>query len=162
LKGIPLSLFCFLESNSKNKDKTMIDDFKEADSWDENEVRIEDLGAPDQGFSSFLFSLGKKLQGAVRVRTTLVTLVLTVCLPALLLPGSTLMRSVTHIPHSVSSTSQRGCIYILVESTGKAWNGHGVLHPQTIPPTTAACGGSQIFEIESINASPVPSGSKTP
>jgi hypothetical protein len=100
-----------------------MDGFEEQIPWDENEVQIEDLGAPDKGIGVFLFSCGRKLHTvSVRFRLMLAVLIITACLLALLLlPGSMLLSPVApaHPPSTPSPQyiQAPGCNYKLVTPT---------------------------------------------
>jgi hypothetical protein len=43
-----------------------MDGFHDPDGWEDQEVHIEDLGAPEKGLDRFLFSLGDKWHAASR------------------------------------------------------------------------------------------------
>ena len=97
-----------------------MDDFKEQDSWDEEEVRIENLGAPNKGLASFLFSCGEKLYAALRLRSMPAALLLIACLILfLILPGSSFLRTVAPVFHSPAHGSQQHitCIDITISPT---------------------------------------------
>ena len=94
-----------------------MDDFKEQESWDEEAVQIEDLGAPRKGFTAFLYFCGEKWHAAVRFRPMPVILARMLCLLLLLLlPGSTLLRPVTPVSRSTSQQSIT-CINIIISPT---------------------------------------------
>jgi hypothetical protein len=97
-----------------------MDDFEEEEAWDEEEVQIEDLGAPRRGLNAFLFSCGEKWSAAARSRRTPVALACVLSLLLLLLlPGSTLLRPATSVSHSIPSTSRQTiiCIDIIISPT---------------------------------------------
>ena len=92
-----------------------MDDFKDQE-FGEDEVQIEDLGAPKKGFPVFLFSLGEKWYAAARFRHTPAALVGLVCLLLfLLLPGITLPRSVAPVSRPASQTMT--CVAIAISPT---------------------------------------------
>lgn len=97
-----------------------MDDFKKQESWDEEEVQIEDLGAPRKGLAGLLFSFGEKWYAATRLRSMPVTLIrIAFLLLLLLLPGSAFLRTVTPIsrPASLSSQQHITCIDIAISPT---------------------------------------------
>ena len=55
-------------------------DQHEQDAWDQDEVEIEDLGAPDRGLSRYFFTLGEKWHTAGPLRARFVTLLVALCL----------------------------------------------------------------------------------
>jgi hypothetical protein len=112
-----------------------------------------------------LYSLGKKVHGAARIRTSLVRLVIAACLFALLLPGSALRSPMAQAPHPVSSSSAQHhlCPAIVVDSTvSTSTNITWTLYTRSGTPTLDVCSTFPIVPGESINASPEPSGRKTP
>lgn len=97
-----------------------MDDFKEQDSWNEEEVQIEDLDAPRKGLTGLLFSCGEKWYAATRLRSMPAALLLTVCLILfLILPGSAFLRTVAPISRSLAPSSQQHitCIDITISPT---------------------------------------------
>lgn len=132
-----------------------MDGFKKLDCWDENEVHIEDLGAPEKGLGFLFFSLEKKVRAAARFRTHPVALVFLVCLFALILPGSAHLSPAVHAPFSAAQQKQ-ACFEIVVASTsttevGTTWTSNPVIHLQPGFGTVYAC-----------STSPGRSSSKTP
>jgi len=144
-----------------------MDNCKEMDFWDENEVQIEDLATPEHGFSLFLFSVGKKWQSLARPHTTLVPLICTVCLLSILLPGSALMSWAAQAPHPASAASQqhRNCYFIAISSTAidptTSRIRRSTSDPQPGTPTVHVC-NAFYFHIENVYASPAPSGNHPP
>ena len=68
--------------------------FHEQDTWDQDEVEIVDLGAPDKGFSRYLFTLGEKWHVAAYLRVKLVALVFVLSLfVAVLQSGSSFVNN---------------------------------------------------------------------
>src|SRR5690242_21698522 len=55
-------------------------DQHEQDTWDQDEVEIADLGAPDRGLSRYLFALGEHWRAAAPFRARLITLLVALCL----------------------------------------------------------------------------------
>src|SRR5450759_3489361 len=69
-------------------------DFHEQDTGDQDEVEIVDLGAPDQGLSRYVFTLGEKWHAAASLRVKLVVLVVALSLlTAVLQPGSSFVNN---------------------------------------------------------------------
>ncbi len=50
------------------------------DTWNQDDVEIEDLGAPDRGFSRYLFALGEQWHTAGPLRARFFTLLIALCL----------------------------------------------------------------------------------
>lgn len=97
-----------------------MDDFKEQEAWDEEEVQIEDLGAPRKGLAGLLFSCGEKWYAATRLRSMPVTLIRIIFLLLLLLvPGSAFLRTFAPVsrPASLSSQQHITCIDITISPT---------------------------------------------
>ncbi len=55
-------------------------DQHEPDTWNQDDVEIEDLGAPDRGFSRYLFALGEQWHTAGPLRARFFTLLIALCL----------------------------------------------------------------------------------
>ncbi|HCI82185.1 MAG TPA: hypothetical protein DHW02_21135 [Ktedonobacter sp.] len=83
-----------------------MDNLKHPESWDEDEIQIEDLDVPDNGFHLFLYNLGEKLKLATRIRARSIALFCAISLLCMLfLPSSAFLNSVVHTPHSPLTTS---------------------------------------------------------
>ncbi len=136
-----------------------MDDFSER--WDDNEVQIEDLGAPAKGFARLIFSFGANIHARLRVMR--VALILAVSLLAILsLPGSSLLRLATSGPRS-SSTRSLGECYVVANSTASViWR----LHSSTPIPSGSVirymCNNGSLFRIAPGNAGPGASEDNTP
>jgi len=90
-------------------------DQHEQDTWDQDEVEIVDLGAPDRGLSRYFFALGKQWQAAASLRAKLVALLIALCLLiAVLQPGSSGVNSrIPGTPHPVPTYTLPSTIYII-------------------------------------------------
>ena len=129
---------------------------------DENEVQIEDLGAPDKGFARFIFPFAANIHA--RLSVTRVALILAVSLLAMLsLPGSSLLRLTATGPRSSSTGSPREC-YVLADSTaGVIWR----LHSSTTPVSSGSairymCTNGSLFRIAPGSAGPAAPENNTP
>lgn len=87
----------------------------EQDTWDQDEVEIVDLGAPDRGFSKYVFALGANWHAAAPFRTRLVTLLAALCLlVAVLQPGASVVSSQpSGASHIAPRPSLHSTIYII-------------------------------------------------
>ncbi|HEY6542596.1 MAG TPA: hypothetical protein VIZ18_16755 [Ktedonobacteraceae bacterium] len=87
----------------------------EQDTWDQDEVEIVDLGAPDRGLSRYFFNLGENLQATAPLRAKLVSMVVALCLLiAVLQPASSGMNTRTPgAPHTMPTYSLPSTIYII-------------------------------------------------
>lgn len=115
----PAPSYAFPQATVRKR-KIKMDDFREQEHWDEEEVRIEDLGAPRKGLAGLLFSCGEKWYAATRLRSMPVTLVRVIFLILLLLlPGSAFLRAVAPVSHSASLSAQQHitCIDIAISPT---------------------------------------------
>jgi hypothetical protein len=90
-------------------------DLHEQDTWDQDEVEIVDLGAPDRGLSRYLFTLGEKWHAAAPLRARLITLAVALgLLIAVLQPGSSDVNTRTPgAPHTMPTHSLPSTIYII-------------------------------------------------
>lgn len=118
-----------------------MDDFEEPAYGDEQEVRIEDLGAPEKGADLFLYRLGKHLRARFRARPTALILV-TGLVFMLLLPGSTLMNSPTHIVRPTLAPSQQrpAC-----SATAITINAQDITTWQRLPSTPISTGTATVY-----------------
>jgi hypothetical protein len=90
-------------------------DRHEQDTWDQDEVEIVDLGAPDRGLSRHVFTLGAKWRAVAPFRSSLVApLVALALLIAILQPGSSGVNTRTSgAPHSVPGDTLPSTIYLI-------------------------------------------------
>lgn len=88
-----------------------MDGFHDPDGWEDQEVHIEDLGAPEKGLDRFLFFLGDKWHAASRFwRPSTVRMVPLGVLAFLLLSSSALLSPA--VPPSFSAIPiphKQGC-----------------------------------------------------
>jgi len=122
-----------------------VDDSQEPEYWDDNEIEIEDLGAPDKGLDLFIFSLGKKMRATPRFRAMPVALALTMSLLAILvMPGSSLMRPAVPAAQSGSATSRqlKECSVVVIPTIDIA---HLSTPISSSTVTVYSCGSMQIF-----------------
>lgn len=84
-------------------------------TWDQDEVKIEDLGTPDRGIGRYLFSLGEKWQTAGPLRAKLFTLLIALCLLlAVLQSGASGVHTQTSgAPHTAPGNSSPSTIYLI-------------------------------------------------
>lgn len=90
-------------------------DEHEQDTWEQDEVEIVDLGAPDRGLSRYIFRLGEKWQAVAPFRGRFVALVIALCLlMTALQSGSTgANNQVPGAPHAVPTRTHSSTIYII-------------------------------------------------
>jgi hypothetical protein len=101
-----------------------MNDFHEQDAWDQNEVEIVDLGAPDKGFSRYFFTLGEKWHAAAYLRVKLVVLVFVLSLfVAVLQSSSSFVNNQTpsaHLPVSTYSLPHKiECAVAIIITNGQ-------------------------------------------
>lgn len=90
------------------------------DGFKDPEVQIEDLGAPEKGFSLFLFSAKNTWSHVIRLKAISIALCCLVCLTTLfLLSGSALISPVGYTSHfpPVHALPKPLCFYVSVDST---------------------------------------------
>ncbi len=84
-----------------------MDDFNEQEDQTNNAVQIEDLGAPEKGFSLFLYASGKKLRAIPSLRVLPAVFLLAASLLAIFfLPDSSLLHPALPASHPASSFSK--------------------------------------------------------
>ncbi len=88
---------------------------QEQDTWEQEDVEIVDLGAPDRGLSRYIFTLGEKWQVVAPLRIRLFALLIAFCLLlAVLQPGSSGINTSTPTsPHAVPGYSLPSTIYLV-------------------------------------------------
>ena len=102
-----------------------MDDFKELELFDEDEVQLEDLDVPANGPRAFFYRLGEKLHTAHYFQPRLIALTCTISLLLILfLPGSVLPNPTANTPHTTFATSQdnNACHAITVNSKDSNWH----------------------------------------
>lgn len=102
-----------------------MDDFKEPDYFDDDEVRLEDLDVPDKGSRAFVYMLGEKLHMATYFRPRLVApfMCTIILILILFLPGSALPRSTVQPARTTVTTSHENasCHDVTVNSKDINW-----------------------------------------
>ena len=90
-------------------------DQHEQDTWDQDEVEIVDLGAPERGLSRYFFTLGENWRAAASFRARLVAMVVALgLLIAVLQPASSGVNiSTPDAPHTAPTYSLPSTIYII-------------------------------------------------
>src|ERR1700694_3161379 len=101
-----------------------MNNWHEQDTWDQNEVEIVDLGAPDKGFSRYFFTLGEKWRAAAYLRVKLVVLVFVLSLfVAVLQSSSSFVNNQTpsaHFPvHTYSHPHTIECASMIIITNGQ-------------------------------------------
>lgn len=124
-----------------------MDDFNEQEDQTNNEVQIEDLGAPAKGVSLLLYTSGKKLRAAPYVRVLPAIFLLAASLLAIFfLPGSSLLHPAPPASYDVSSSSEQegACSVVIIPTRVVSWHSH--LSTPTIYGTvvTYSCSSIQI------------------
>jgi hypothetical protein len=90
-------------------------DQHEEDPRDQDEIEIEDLGAPTRGINRYVFNLGEKWRTVAPLRARIVTSLLALALLiAVLLPGASGANTRTSgAPHAAPANSSPSTIYLI-------------------------------------------------
>ena len=140
------------------------------DPWDQDEVEIVDLGAPDRGLSRYLFALGEKWHTAGPLLARLVTLMVTfgLLIVVLQLASSGVITRTPDAPHIVPRYSLPSTIYIMfcvttIDTSSSPGQGAITWDQFSPTPSTQKCSsfsrpGSQCPIPQQLLSTPPPTG----
>lgn len=134
-------------------------DLHERETWDQNEVEIVNLGAPDKGFSRYFFTLGEKWCAAAYLRVKLVVLAFMLSLFVTVLqssssfvnnqaPGAHLPAPTYSLPHTIE------CAAMIIIISGENTPGQEI----TWHTSLSTSSGPAVYVCSSGTPLPIPSG----